>query len=213
MDTVQDLRSRYGRLSDDALLALLADDSDSLTNEAFQALTDEVVRRGLRKAPPIEAVGVSGPRVYPKASLAARFGAYVIDLAIGMGPAIVSGVVFAILTFANRNGDPSVPGAILFVASLLWALYYGLTKDARGVGQSIGKRATNLMVVNTSTNRPCSLRESMFRNLILGALNLVPGVGWFIEPIVAIVEHSGRRIGDMAANTQVIEVRSYTSTS
>lgn len=202
METLEQLRSRYGRLSDDALIAMLADESDSLTNEAFQALTDEVVRRGLRKAPPMPPVGVAGPRPYPKASLAARFGAYIIDGAIAVAPAICSGLVFAIVT--RGVGRPG-PVMLLVFASILWAIYYGLTKDGREGGQSIGKRATGLRVVNISTGNPCSTSESIVRNLVLAGLNLVPAVGWLIEPIVAMAEGSGRRLGDMAAGTQVIE--------
>ena len=43
--------SRFGQLSDQALLALLAsEESDSLTSAEFRALTEELVHRGLRKS-------------------------------------------------------------------------------------------------------------------------------------------------------------------
>jgi uncharacterized RDD family membrane protein YckC len=205
METIQDLRSRYGRLSDDALIALLAEESDHLTADQFRAVTDEVVRRGLRKVPPMQPMVSSGPMTYPKASLGRRFLAYLIDGAIAAGPVVVLGALAWTFAFRNRPG----PIFLLPVAGMLWALYYGLTRDAREGGQSIGKGAMDLMVVNVATNRPCSMSESVIRNLVLGAVNVVPAVGWLIEPIIVLAEHAGRRLGDQAAGTQVIDARTY----
>ena len=65
------------------------------------------------------------------------------------------------------------------------------------------------MVVNVTTNRPCSWRESATRTLTMVVLPLIPGIGFLIEPIVAVVTADGRRLGDRLAGTQVIEVGDY----
>ena len=40
-------------------------------------------------------------------------------------------------------------------------------------------------------------------------LPLIPGIGFLIEPIAAVVTADGRRLGDRLAGTQVIEVGDY----
>src|SRR5690348_13041122 len=79
-------RDRFGQLSDEALRTLLAsEESDDLTSADFRALTEELVRRGLRKstAPsrPVENLGTPGCS-HQKASLSRRFIAAAIDSAI-----------------------------------------------------------------------------------------------------------------------------------
>jgi uncharacterized RDD family membrane protein YckC len=54
--------------------------------------------------------------------------------------------------------------------------------------------------------------QSAIRALIWCVVNLVPVVGWLIEPIMAIADENGRRLGDRAAGTQVIPVSSYVPT-
>ena len=101
---------------------------------------------------------------------------------------------------------------IFLVAAVLWGLYYSFAKDGFEGGQSFGKKAVDLMVVNVVTNRPCSLGESFVRGIIQTLLGLIPVVGWLIEPIAILVNDDGRRLGDRAAGTQVIETRFYDRT-
>ena len=42
-----------------------------------------------------------------------------------------------------------------------------------------------------------------------GGAPLIPGIGFLIEPIAAVVTADGRRLGDRLAGTQVIEVGDY----
>jgi len=197
--------SRFGQLSDQALLTLLAsEESDGLTSAEFRALTEELVRRGLRKstAPtvPIERASAEGG-IHPKASIARRFIAGGIDAAI----VVVMWSAIILAAIANVDKADNVLGLVLFVPTLC----YMFLRDAWR-GQSIGKRAARLMVVSVTSGRPCSARDSAFRSLVLILSGvLIPGIGWLIEPIVALVDKNGRRLGDRAADTQVIELSSY----
>jgi uncharacterized RDD family membrane protein YckC len=150
-------------------------------------------------------VGPGGVWHYPKARLGARFVAYLIDTWIG----IFMPVIASLIGFIGSHGRFSALNGLLLVSSIVWAIYYNFTKDAHDNGRSIGKRAMGLMVVNIKTNLPCSVGESSLRALMLGLLNAVPMVGSLIEPIVVCAQQDGRRLGDMAAGTQVIDARLY----
>jgi len=93
--------------------------------------------------------------------------------------------------------------------ALVWAAYYGFLKDGQDRGQSIGKKKLGLMVVHLPTNAPCNRSQSALRALVMGATNVIPYLGWLIEPIAALAAEGGRRLGDHAAGTQVIAVDSY----
>jgi len=209
MPTHDTHRTPFGQLSDEALRTLLAsEESDGLTTAEFRALTEELVRRGLRKstAPsrPLEDVATPG-RMHAKASLARRFIAAAIDSVIVIAGFVLIWPIVLLTAFTEHEKAASIPVIVLFFG----ALCYAFLRDARR-GQSLGKRAARLMVVSLTTGRPCSARDSAFRSLVLLLTGvLIPGVGWLIEPIVAFVDKDGRRLGDRAADTQVIEVSSY----
>lgn len=209
MPTNDALRLRIGQLSDQTLLAMLAsEDSERLTSEGLRALTEEVARRGLRKstAPAVPFENPAGePRMHPKASLSLRLIAAAIDAAIVVVPWFVMLWVIFLAAASEHEGI----GSIVIIPLFLGTLSYLFLRDARR-GQSIGKRAARLMVVSLETGRPCTAGESALRSLVLVLSGLlIPGIGWLIEPIVALVDRDGRRLGDRAADTQVIEVSSY----
>lgn len=98
-------------------------------------------------------------------------------------------------------------------------LSYLLISDGLFEGRSIGKLLIGLRVVSTSTNEPCSMKESIVRNSLLGA-GLLPyklpwigsWIGWIFITIVSAVEFlillgskDGMRLGDEFAKTLVIE--------
>lgn len=214
MYTTDALRERYARTSDSDLLALMSVGPERLTPESRQALAEEAMRRGL-KAPagwpvgaPVGAYAPPGARLYVKANFGSRLLAWIIDSLVGIVPALVLGGFVAVSGIMHRPG--SVGLSILgFVACLIWALWYHFTKDGREGGQSIGKDMMDLMVVNTDTNEPCAMGESAIRAIVWFAVNLIPAVGFFVEPILVIADENGRRLGDRAAHTQVIPVSSY----
>jgi|TARA_B100001971_G_C18086690_1_gene481302 uncharacterized RDD family membrane protein YckC len=88
-------------------------------------------------------------------------------------------------------------------------LTYNFIKDGLGKGQSWGKKAVGLMVIHLSDKTPCSLSQSLLRNLIMILLGIIPFIGWLIEPIIVLSTKDGRRLGDRAANTQVVEIKKH----
>jgi hypothetical protein len=84
-----------------------------------------------------------------------------------------------------------------------------LIKDGFGRGQSLGKRFAGLMVVQLDNDEPCGFGSSFLRNLAHLFLNVIPGIGFFIEPLVLVLHEKGQRLGDLLSRTQVIDVREY----
>jgi uncharacterized RDD family membrane protein YckC len=202
MYTLDELRNRYSRYSDQELRSLFAAGPTALESAARQALEEEIARRGLR----IDPVSLAMLPRYAKASIGSRFLAYIIDSVVGPLPALIA--IGGVLVMGPRY-RPGILDVGFIVASVCWGVYYSATKDGRSGGQSVGKKMLNLMVVNTATNKPCSKSQSFLRAFVWMLTNAVPLVGWLIEPIAAMASADGRRLGDRAANTQVIDARTY----
>ena len=204
MQTVDAFRVQYSRSSDAELAQLAAAGAENLRPEAWQALNEELQRRR----------GYGPPRLtttrYAKAPIGSRFVAYLIDMFVAAVPAVAAaGYAFSRVSRAQPMDSTTI---IFVVAAVLWGLYYGFAKDGFEGGQSFGKKALDLMVVNIITHQPCSLGESFVRGIIQTLLGLIPVVGIFIEPIAILVNDDGRRLGDRAAGTQVIETRLWDRT-
>lgn len=165
--------------------------------------------------------------VYTKAPLFRRFVASFIDGMIFGIPYFI-GVILLVMVypeilvkaypsiFADFPTEPVIydpddrtKAILIGLVLLLIGLFYDLMKDGFGRGQSWGKRAMDLMVVDLKTNKPCTKNKSLVRNLILIGLNLVPYIGWLIEPIAVLADDDGRRLGDKAAGVMVIQTSEY----
>jgi len=147
--------------------------------------------------------GAGAGALYPKAPLGGRFLAALVDHLISTVPAGLL-VVAAVSAFLGDATGVGVVFGLLALLAVVWAVFYSFTKDGRPGGQSIGKKMMELMVVHLPSNQPCNMSQSALRNLVMFLLNLVPYVGWLIEPIVLLAAAGGRRLGDTAAGTQVI---------
>lgn len=210
MFTVDEYRARYTRSNNDELRTLLDIQPERLTPEARQALAEETTRRGLARSNPRAALyKLTPPRPlqlsYPKAPNADRFGAYVIDRIVGFSPIIVAGILDFLFNFEQSDASR----VINVFATLAWAIYYTLTKDGHGNDQSVGKKLCRLMVIDVYTGEPCGLGQSMGRAIVAGLFSVIPLLGWLVEPIAVLGTDDGRRIGDRAAGTQVIQSSVY----
>ena len=152
--------------------------------------------------------GAGAPALYPKAPLGSRFLAALLDNLISTVPAVLLGIAAA-GAFAAHSSALGPLAVLAFLLACGWALFYNFTKDGRPGGASVGKKAMGLMVVHLATNRPCSRGQSALRYLVLLGLNLIPYLGWLVEPVVTLVSAGGRRLGDSAAGTQVILAASH----
>ena len=144
------------------------------------------------------------PGRYPPAGPGARFGAALLDIILAV-VFLVPGMLAWGGTFASDFGDREI---FMLAGGALTGLGYLLLKDGFD-GRSLGKRATGLMVVHLPSNRPCGIGLSIVRMLVVLFANVLPGIGWLIEPILVIVTSDRRRLGDRAASTQVIRVADY----
>lgn len=135
---------------------------------------------------------------YPKASLGSRFLASLVDSLCASIP-FLPGYIFV-----NIRSTQEI-GGVLIIIALCWAIYYSFCKDGMPCGQSYGKKMNGLMVVNLTTNKPCTKGGSALRALGLS----IPYVGGIIESILVLASGKGRRLGDIFAGTQVIELSEY----
>jgi len=106
------------------------------------------------------------------------------------------------------------PGPVLAVLWLLLA-------DALPRGASLGKRAFGLRVLHAPSGRPCGLRRSLVRNLPLAATLPLTALGWVGDALALMLgaavwafegalvwtEDDGVRIGDIFAETVVVDER------
>lgn len=151
--------------------------------------------------------GAGAGVLYPKAPLGGRFLAALVDGLVTIPAGLLW--VLVVTAFAADSTGLGIVLVMAAVAATIWALVYSFTKDGRPGGQSIGKKMMGLMVVHLESNQPCTRGQSALRYLVLFLLGLVPYIGWLIEPIVTLLAAGGRRLGDSAAGTQVIEATAY----
>ena len=216
METTDELRTRYTQASDADLRAILDAGTTQLTPEARETLMAELRRRRmLGEINPLDKLTwpAEVPEVpkYPKVKFGTRVWAHIIDSFVP-GVPMIGFMILAGIGIASGASILGVLGFIGVVCSLFWGFYYSFTKDGRTGGQSIGKKKCGLMVVNITTNKPCTKGESTLRALDLIFLNMIPIVGWLVEPIVVLSSEDGRRLGDKFADTQVINVSEYRPT-
>lgn len=151
---------------------------------------------------------------YPKASLKNRFLAALLDRLILTGlsiPAFIS-FILALDRALSYNHHSRIGTGFFWVAALLLCLIpfvYNFIKDGLGQGQSWGKKAFDLMVINLDNNTPCDEGKSFSRNFISGLVAIIPFVGWLIESIMVLATEDGRKLGDKAEKTQVVDKNSF----
>lgn len=137
-----------------------------------------------------------------------RILAFLLDSLIAIGLSIPAFVCFflgmqAIQLYKLEIGNLLIIGAVLFY---FIPLCYSLFKDGLGKGQSWGKKALGLQVIQEDILKPCSYKKSFVRNGVMFLLNLVPILGFLIEPLFFFSTVDAKRLGDKAAKTIVINV-------
>ena len=91
-------------------------------------------------------------------------------------------------------------------------------------GQSIGKKVIGLQVRSLMTRKPITIKESILRNIPVGIVTffaIIPVWGWIFLVLVGFPlcameiylmqrTHSGHRLGDIMADTDVIKLEEST---
>jgi uncharacterized RDD family membrane protein YckC len=109
-------------------------------------------------------------------------------------------------------------GLLFYPFGLMLALFYLSLCDSFQEGQSVGKKMIGFAVISLEDGKPCSIKQSVIRNLpivIPFAFAVIPLWGWIICGILAVplifLElylifklDSGHRLGDVMADTSVI---------
>ena len=107
---------------------------------------------------------------------------------------------------------------LFYPFGLILALIYMGISDSLYDGQSVGKRLMGFAVISLEDGTPCSLKQSLIRNLpiiVPMAFAVIPLWGWIFCSILAVplilLEvyllfklDSGHRLGDVMADTSVI---------
>ncbi len=145
---------------------------------------------------------------YCEPSFGNRFLAFFLDGLFVTALSIPAIIAYAAGLVSVVNKQSENVTALFVLAAILYIIpiIYTLIKDGLGRGQSWGKRAVGLMVIHLPDNRPCTMGQSSLRNLFILFFGLIPIIGWLAEPISVLVSEKGRRIGDRAANTMVVEL-------
>lgn len=162
-------------------------------------VVDDTLLRGSPPTAPIEAASI-----YPAAPAGRRFLAMLIDALYPL-LFILPGLLLLLLGEGTGSSGLVLAGGALLAAAVAYSVYYQFTKDGRDGGASIGKRHMGLMVVHLPSDTPCTRGQSAQRALVMALLNLIPAIGWLIEPVMVLAAADGRRLGDRAADTQVID--------
>jgi uncharacterized RDD family membrane protein YckC len=107
---------------------------------------------------------------------------------------------------------------LFYPFGLLIALFYIGVSDSLSKGQSVGKKIIGFSVISLEDGKPCSLKQSIIRNLpilIPMGFAIIPLWGWIIcciltIPLILLEVYllfkldSGHRLGDVMADTTVI---------
>ena len=111
------------------------------------------------------------------------------------------------------------------LSGFFYSLFADGINQGKFRGQSVGKKLMGLQVVNRVAKRPSNFRDSVLRNSPVGVATffaIIPIWGWLILGLIGIplmiMEvylmfslEKGHRLGDVMADTEVIEVRESSS--
>ncbi|OUR98918.1 hypothetical protein A9Q84_05765 [Halobacteriovorax marinus] len=106
----------------------------------------------------------------------------------------------------------------LYPVGIIFALIYMAVADSLQNGQSVGKKFMGFAVISLEDGKPCSLKQSIIRNLpflIPIFFAIIPFWGWIFALLLGVpllileiyLLHkldSGHRLGDVMADTSVM---------
>jgi uncharacterized RDD family membrane protein YckC len=138
------------------------------------------------------------PIVLTPAGLGSRFLALAIDTMITFGLPLLA--VRLLRPLLSAGSTIALWITLQFFFTFVYHVYFETLRQ----GRTLGKRALRLRVVD-SRGLPITAAQSLVRNAVraVDSLPLLYGAGGF----AALIDRNGRRLGDIAAETLVIEER------
>jgi uncharacterized RDD family membrane protein YckC len=191
------LRASFSRMSTEELVE--REQAGVLTPEGFTLIREELDRRGISKQAASEIL----KEAHLSENLLHELPAQLMDATLVnpwvrfVAQAIDQGIAWSVLYFAI-DFEKQHPESSYGLWGVLVYFGYLLLNDALPGGMSIGKRLLSIQVVSLQDGRPCSLLQSLKRNIT----TFVPVLGFF--DIYSIFGRRYQRIGDRWANTVVI---------
>ena len=113
-----------------------------------------------------------------------------------LGQVLDALVAFAPMLLVVVLDSVGLGSGLLGMAALLFSVVYYFLADGLPGGQSVGKRALGLRVLDADTGAPCSVWQSFVRNVLLALLG---PLDWLF-----IFGAQRQRLGDKAAGTVVV---------
>lgn len=135
------------------------------------------------------------------AGLYSRFLAYLIDLLISTVLLTVLFVVVVLVTVVTMSG---LGIALYFIGAFVMNWVYNIVLETFWSGQTVGKRAMGLRVIQESGVR-ISFLHACLRNLVRPIDNLP--MLYFVGAVAAFFSPTHQRLGDMLAGTLVVRER------
>ena len=86
---------------------------------------------------------------------------------------------------------------------------YNFIKDGLGKGQSWGKKSRWTYGYSFVRQNTLFFKSIIIKKSDYDIVGIIPFIGWLIEPIIVLSTKDGRRLGDRAANTQVVEIKKH----
>ncbi|QKY18851.1 RDD family protein [Halolamina sp. CBA1230] len=137
-----------------------------------------------------------------------RVGALLLDLLlVGVTFGVVAGLATALafVLVADPTSPLAVEVAVLVLQSVTTVVglaYFVYTEGA--YGQTLGKRAVGLVVV-TEDGEPIGYGDALVRN-VLRVVDALPAF-FLLGAVLIVVTDRGQRVGDLAAETVVVEAK------
>lgn len=142
------------------------------------------------------------------AQMPSRLTAAVIDLAVMVLTLLI--VVLLMVTAGLGDIDDALAAGVYIVVTLLVFLGYPLAMETLTRGRTLGKLALGLRVVRDDGG-PITFRHALVRSVVGLALErpgiFLPTIGPPLGLTVSMFSRTGKRIGDMAAGTVVLQER------
>ena len=189
------VRSTYQSMSVDELIERKR--QGGLTSEALVWLDQELMSRGISAESQIQISEEIDE--WKKSSFNLPAGISEEDLASPWVRLIANIIDYVIALLGVILAIQPYPGSLQVLLGFLFYVLYYLLGDALPNGMSLGKRVFGIQVVDDHSLRPCSLKQSFKRNLLLA----IPILGWL--DAASIFNPLNRRLGDRWANTLVVK--------